>query len=481
MKTKLFTLLLAAAASVGTTFADDVTINGIAYELNGTTATVIRGGNYTGTIVIPASVEYNSVTYSVTSIGWRAFDWCSGLTSVTIPNSVTSIGQSAFEGCTGLTSIIVESGNTVYDSRNNCNAIIETATNTLIAGCQSTIIPSSVTSIGDEAFSYCSGLTSITIPNSVTSIGVLAFLGCKGLTSVTAPAIIFDEEESSWSEYTHSLQTVTFTSGELTYNVLGILARSYQSLTYLDVSAVSNTALDDEAFKGFYNLQTLKLPAGLTSIGYMAVADCKNLQSINIPASVTEISQSAFENCRSLKSITFGESSSPIPGRLNAPASSTSQLQRIGNWAFYNCHELQNLTIPEGVTEIGDGAFYGCVYLEDLSLPSSVQSIGDNTFALCAKLQKIVVNAVVPPSIQAKTFYDVQRQIPVYVPDECVTAYKNDAQWSEFNIQGISNMPQGIDQITNDNWQMTNKIIRDGQIFILRGDKIYTLTGQEVR
>ena len=128
-----------------------------------------------------------NIPNSVTSIGDYAFESCTGLTSVTIPNSVTSIGGSAFSGCTGCTSIVVESGNPVYDSRNNCNAIIETASNTLIAGCENTIIPNSVTTIGQSAFDGCSSLTSVTIPNSVTSIGQSAFDSCSGLTSVTIP------------------------------------------------------------------------------------------------------------------------------------------------------------------------------------------------------------------------------------------------------------------------------------------------------
>ena len=100
---------------------------------------------------------------------------------------MTSIGKNAFKGCSGLNSISVENGNTNYDSRNNCNAIIETASNTLIAGCKNTTIPNSVTSIGSYAFYGCSGLTSVTIPNSVTSIGTEAFHGCSGLTSITIP------------------------------------------------------------------------------------------------------------------------------------------------------------------------------------------------------------------------------------------------------------------------------------------------------
>lgn len=124
------------------------------------------------------------ISDTVTLIGSCAFLGCTSITSVTIPNSVSSIIVDAFFGCTSLTSIKVDEGNQIYDSRNNCNAIIETGSNTLVKGCPTTVIPNSVTSIGSGAFLYCSGLTSITIPDSVTSIGDKAFIGCTSLRTI---------------------------------------------------------------------------------------------------------------------------------------------------------------------------------------------------------------------------------------------------------------------------------------------------------
>ena len=141
-----------------------------------------------------------TIPNSVTSIGDYAFYGCSGLTSITIPNSVTSIGETAFCRCSGLTSIVVESGNLKYDSRGNCNAIIETANNTLISGCKNTIIPNSVTSIGWSAFGGCSGLASITIPNSVTSIEYNAFNSCSSLTSVTIPNSVTSIQSGAFAD-----------------------------------------------------------------------------------------------------------------------------------------------------------------------------------------------------------------------------------------------------------------------------------------
>ena len=125
-----------------------------------------------------------SIPKSVTEIGDNAFEKCSRLASVVIPEDVTKIGESIFKNCPNLFFVVVKAGNKHYDSRNNCNGIIETGTNTLVAGCLSTTIPDSVTTIGPCAFWGCTSRTSIVIPNSVTEIGWGAFYGCTALTSV---------------------------------------------------------------------------------------------------------------------------------------------------------------------------------------------------------------------------------------------------------------------------------------------------------
>ena len=127
---------------------------------------------------------------SVTSIGNAAFVDCSGLTELILPNSVSSIGDIAFTYCSGLEKITVESGNSCYDSRDNCNSIIDTEFNTLIVGCKNSVIPNSVTSIGYYAFYGCSGLTELTLPDSVASIGDGAFICCSDLSKITSLAEI---------------------------------------------------------------------------------------------------------------------------------------------------------------------------------------------------------------------------------------------------------------------------------------------------
>ena len=192
---KYFLLLTLLCLSLSAR-AHDAEVDGIFYNLdtaNKTAAVTFKGDNYwdddeySGDVVIPETVTYNGVTYSVTSLGDDCFAGCSSLTAITIPNSVTSLGTGCFADCSSLERMVVDAANPVYDSREDCNAIIHTSTNELIAGCKNSQIPNSVTSLGYYCFYACSSLTSITIPNSVTRLGENCFYNCLSLTPIPIP------------------------------------------------------------------------------------------------------------------------------------------------------------------------------------------------------------------------------------------------------------------------------------------------------
>ena len=314
MKQKLFTLLLAVTASVGTMFAS-TKIGDLYYNLNATKQTAevtyqLRwdANNYSGliTAIIPTSVTYNSTTYSVTSIGDNAFALCSGLTSVTIPNSVTSIGMQAFCSCTGLTSITIGSG---------------------------------VTSWGQNAFNGCTSLTTVHISDLAA--------WCN---------ISFDYGGASPLAYAHNL----YLNGELVTDL--IIPNS--------VTSIGN------AFQGF---------SGLTSV--------------TIPNSVTSIGSGAFSGCSGLTSVTIGNS-----------------VTRIGGYAFYNCSGLTSVTIGNSVTSIGDKAFYDCSGLTSMTCNAI-------TPPSCA---------ITPPSSASKVFYGVN-VIPLHVPEQSISVYKSTPLWRLFN------------------------------------------------
>ena len=245
----------------------------------------------------------------MTSIGNSAFYYCRSLTSIEIPSSVTSIGNSAFYYCSGLTSIVVELGNTKYDSRNNCNAIIETASNTLIVGCKNTMIPSSVTSIGDYAFSGCSGLTSIEI--------VEAFMGCSGLTSIEIPSSVTSIGSEAFSG-----------------------CRGLNKVIVKDIAAWCNISFSDNPLSYAHHLYSdenteitnLIIPSGVTSIRGGLFSNCSGLTSIVIPSSVTNIGSSAFSGCSNLTSVT----------------SYITDIFETGKDAFTGC-ENATLYVPKGL------------------------------------------------------------------------------------------------------------------------------------
>ena len=317
---------------------------------------------------------------NVVSIGESAFS-CTGLTSITIPNSVTSIGEAAFKGCSALIALVVESENTIYDSRNNCNALIETSTNTLMQGCNTTIIPYGVTRIKKSAFSHCRGLASIIIPNSVTSIGESAFYGCGGLTSATIGCNVESIGESAFS-YT-GLTSITIPNSVTSigrsafYGCTELISITVEKGNIMYDSRDDCNALIETATNTLtLGCGTTIIPNSVTSIGYCAFFGCTGLTSITIPNSVTSIGGCAFYGCTGLTSIT-------IPNGVTS----------IGGSAFYGCTSLTAVTFGDNVTSIGDWAFFGCEGLSSVIIGSSVTHIGESAWGGCHRISVITWNA----------------------------------------------------------------------------------------
>ena len=233
-----------------------------------------------------------------------AFWGRSSLSEIVIPSSVTSIGNSAFSDCSSLSEVVIPSsvtriGDSVFWYCRTLSDIV---------------IPSSVTSIGDSAFFYCSSLSNIVIPSSVTSIGDSAFFYCSSLSEVVIPSSV--------------------------------------------------TSIGNSAFSNCSSLSEVVIPSSVTSIGDSAFSNCSSLSEVVIPSSVTSIGVGAFSNCDSLSKIV-------IP----------SSVTRIGNYAFLNCRSLSDIVVPSSVTSIGDGAFVGCSSLKYISIPKSVICLYGNPFA----------------------------------------------------------------------------------------------------
>ena len=397
-------------------------------------------------------LTYITIPNSVRSIE-NAFYCCYSLTSVTIPKSVTSIESRAFERCDTLISIVVENGNITYDSRDNCNAIIETATNTLIVGCKNTIIPESVTSIGSEAFYNCFSLTSITIPNSVTSIGSEAFYNCSSLTSITIPnsvtsigeyafyncygltSVTIPESVTSIGDYafgSSNLTSIVVESGNTTYDSRDNCHAIIETATNTLIVGCKNTII----------------PESVTSIGGYAFST-GSLTSITIPNNVTSIGEGAFRYCYSLTSITI-------------PNSVTS----IRTGTFLYCYSLTSITIPNSVTSIRTGAFSYCYGLTSVIIPNSVTSIGEHAFSYCSSLDTIYVEATTPPTLEDSTVF-MNTPYPIcYIPCGSLAAYEASdwAQYvSEFVEEGCPKITYELNGgVTNDyGWMSKDDMYHD--------------------
>ena len=284
-----------------------------------------------------------SIPNSVTTIKEAAFCYCYNLNSVTIPKNVISIEGYAFYNCSNLISVIVEEGNTMYDSRNECNAIIETKSNTLIVGCRNTIIPNTVKSIGYGAFFGCSGLTSITIPESVTDLGGWAFSDCQDLIS-----IIVEKGNKTFDSRNNCNAIIETKSNTL---VQGCKCTIIPNTV---------TSIGGSAFQYCYNLTSITIPNSVKKIESNAFNSCSGLTSLTIPESVTSIGEDAFSYCLKLNEIVF-----------------SSSVITLGKGCFGQCSSLSQITcnalIPPSVDA---NAFIDTkCQLGTLYVPSSVVSL----------------------------------------------------------------------------------------------------------
>ena len=390
----------------------------------------------------------------VTSLGNSAFNGCSALTSVVIPEGVTSIGWGAFSGCSSLTSVVIPEGVTVIDhyAFSECSALtsvvipegVTSIGYCAFAGCSaltSVVIPEGVTSIGGNAFSGCSALTSVVIPEGVTSIGSAAFYGCSSLTSAVIPegvtsigwraffgcrsltSVVIPEGVTSIGSGAFS-GCSALTSVVIPEGVTSIGGYAFEGCSSLTSVVIPEglTSIESAAFRSCSSLTSVVIPEGVTSIGSSTFSGCSSLTSVVIPEGVTSIGDAAFYECSSLTSVVIPEGVTSIGGDAFEGCSSLTSVvipegvTSIGGYAFRDCSSLTSVVIPESVTTIGDAAFYGCSSLTSVVIPEGVTSIGGYAFSGCRSLTSVVIPEGVT-SIEGGAFYNCSSLTSVVIPE----------------------------------------------------------------
>ena len=401
----LFVLVLLIALPTHT-WAYDVEIDGICYILNNenNTASVTKrtdkGADYSGTISIPETINYNNIIYSVTSIGREAFLSCSNLGSINIPASVTEIGYGAFDGCSNLTFVYLPFNlNRIGDAAfRNCTSLpsinipenVSYIGSAAFSSCYSITtmnLPSKLTDILLNTFSNCTNLTSLTIPASVTTIGKMAFVGCSSLKSVEIPGSIIVIEDFAFSDCT-GLISIVFSEGLIT--------------------------IGEGAFANCRGLISVNFPNTLQFLRSSVFSGCNNLTSIVVPGNVTDIPMNAFKSCSRLTTLSIGDG-----------------VTKIGFHAFSGCTSLNTVTISNSVSSIDAMAFKDCSSLTSVTIPYNVNMIGGGAFYNCSSLNSVISEIVNPFSIDESVFEGIPSSSELNVPKGTKSKYLQFSGWTK--------------------------------------------------
>lgn len=429
MERKLVLILIALfTLSVS---AEVVEIDGISYNLisKGNIAEVTGNNHYSGDVVIPETVTYNAVTYSVTTIRKNAFTGCS-LNSIEIPSSITKICQEAFYNGKATSVKIKDLAawcNINFESYFKTNPL-STASHLFLNDeeIHDLVIPDGVKTITSHAFYYFSGLTSVKIPSSVTSIGTECFAYCLGIKTIE----IGDNT---------SQEAATVLGGRAFYkcdnlnsvilgnNIVEIGRNAFDGCKSLQSIVIPNSVktMGSHAFLGCKSLESVQLSENLKSIEWASFSSCDSLKSITIPDGVEFLGESAFGNCKNLTKV-------KLP----------SNLKKIDWCVFQYCTSLTSIDIPDNTHTIYRLAFIGCTNLKTVTLGKSMKDIYGGAFAECPALEEIYCKAKTPPtcyteyiSSYAKTmdvFYDSYvEHVTLHAPEKSIETYKATEPWSK--------------------------------------------------
>ncbi len=441
-------------------FTDNSTGSTIFYNIVNDCAEVTWGGTgaqkgtpeYTGAITVPATVTHSGTTYTVIGLGDDAFDTCTGLTSISLPNTITYMNIYAFYGDTGLTEIdipksVTTIGQSVFDNCSNLTSVV---------------VPDGVTELGMQVFNKCSALTEVTLGTNIAYLGRNTFNACDNIEKMTiynstppqwngtaspfstmSKAVLYVPNgskrayqafSSSYGTYTQYFKSIeefdpntpltegeqfsldgfyytcvssenqtievtwggpTNTSGTDTYtgDITIPSEAAYHGYTYTVIG------IGDSAFRQCEGLTKVVIPNTVTYIGGTYVfSECSSLTSVTIPESVTYIGDETFYNCEALEEITLPNSVKTLGAYAFWTCSNLTKvtlpeaLTEIGQYTFYKCSALADCTLPQTLTTIGKNAFYQCDALEEVSLPDALTSIGDYAYYKCVGLKKVTLS-----------------------------------------------------------------------------------------